>query len=441
MPPDNQTNTQPARGRNIPRFGQIKNENKKNYNMRKLSLLAAMAAVFTLVSCSNDLELDASQTDAREIGFRSFIDKGSATRSTITDKENMLGFTVTGWWDRTGAGNISDALTNANEYMFNAFDISRRESSSTIGDWTYTPVRYWPSDDIIGGGVSFFAYSPAASKSVTKGLHNYIGDAIGYTVPDPLELISSNPDVYRAKEQEDFLLARTEAMDPKTDGTIVKLNFIHALSRVKFYARTTNTNLTYVIGAVELVGVNKSGKIDIDGNLPTLKAIPTDGTFTYNDIDPNSIPVVFWTNQTDPGSIGLDMGKSPINLLGVGSDNKYHSLHGDVNALMVMPQKTTLGTIDPNDPANNTGFLIKVSYKAYLNNPDGTYFAGSKDKYEDVFFRVTDKLRSKDGNEEPFTFEIGRQYNFCIEFGSEAGDDISFDVEVKNWDLPTDVDL
>lgn len=387
-----------------------------------------MAAVFTLVSCSNDQEFDTTRNETREIGFRSFIDKGSATRATITDKENMLGFTVTGWWDRTGApgspGNISNAVTNGDEYLFNAFDISRREGS--IADWTYTPVRYWPATDIIGGGVTFFAYSPAATKSVSTGLHDYIGEPIEYTVPDPVD---SNK---KAVEQEDFLLARTVAMDGS--NSTVELNFIHALSRVKFYARTTNTNLTYVIGGVELMGVNKTGKIDIDGDTgASINPIPTTGTFSYNDTNPASTPVVFWTDQLNSGNIGLDMGESPINLLGDSSNsNKYYSLHGDINALMVLPQTTELGVIK-SDPTQNTGFLIKVSYKAYLNNPDGTYFAGSKDKYEDRYFRVTDKLRSRNGIEAPFTFEIGRQYNFCLEFGSEAGKEISFSVTVGQW--------
>lgn len=394
-----------------------------------------MTFVFTLGSCSNDRELDNAQTNSKEIGFRSFIDKGGETRATVTTKDNMLGFTVTGWWDRTGddtnPGDIANALMNGDEYLFNAYDITRRESN--LSDWTYSPLRYWPAPEVIGGGVTFFAYSPASSQGVSAGLYNYVGDPIRYTVPDP---VFENSGVKKAVDQEDFLLARTSPKDSGgniiTSGNVM-LNFAHALSRVKFFARTTNTNLTYVIGGVEMLGLAKTGEIE-------LADIPLDGKFTYNDILPSSSTVTLWTSQTDKGSIGLDMGKSPINLLG-GSDNSYHSLHGDINALMVLPQETDLGDpTDPNpDPAG--GFLIKVLYKAYLNNPDGTYFAGSKDNYEPIYFKVTDKLRSINNTEVPFTFEIGRQYNFCLTFGSEAGDPITFDVKVGGWNDAPDINL
>lgn len=366
--------------------------------MRRLYWLATVAIIFSLSSCSNDKELDNSKTNNnREIGFRSFIDKGVASRATVTTGENILGFTVTGWWDRTDkiqeegetesdskkafAAALARATTD--EYLFNAYDITRREAG--FNKWTYSPVRYWPAKDVIGGGVTFFAYSPASSKNVveetsgvyTGGLRNYTGEPIIYTVPDP----------GREEAQEDFLLARTEVMtkDDVNSNGAVELTFAHALSRVRFFARTTNTNLTYVIGGVEMLGLNKKGEIK-------LSDIPTNGTFTYSDTDPKSTPVVLWTPlSTTLGKIGIDMGESPINLLGAGAiTSGYHSLQGETNALMVLPQTTTLGNLtnpEGSDPDNPTyeGFLIKVLYKAYLNNPNGTYFAGSKDKYQAIY--------------------------------------------------------
>lgn len=411
-----------------------------------------MAAVVTLGSCSNDTELDNNRVkNEKEIGFRSLIDKGSNTRVTVATGNNILGFTLTGWWDRTdkissvgglapGDGTdatVADAVTNAiasadaNEYLFNAVDITRRETGIT--DWTYAPKRYWPADDIIGGGVAFFAYSPASTKSVTQGLHGYTGGVLEYTVP--------NPDRVEAREnaQEDFLLARTNPKNPdgsaKNSGDVA-LNFVHALSRVRFFARTTNTNLTYIIGGVEMMNLAMTGEID-------MKKIPADGSITYDDFSSSSTPVTLWGNIGNSKNIGIDMGESPINLLGIGSDaSKYYSLHGESAALMVLPQTTELGAIDKDDPSNNTGFLIKVSYKAYLNNPNtDTYFAGGKDYYEDVYFQVIDNQRSEGAISTPFTFELGRQYNFCLEFGSEAGKEITFDVNVGAWNNADPVSL
>ncbi|MDH6304947.1 hypothetical protein M2459_001684 [Parabacteroides sp. PF5-5] len=391
--------------------------------MKKIYLLAAMAVALTLGSCSNDEELNNTQKESsgKEISFRSFIDKGTDTRATIATGENILGFTVTGWWDKeneiqkakdAGASTTSAAVAeavkkaSADEYMFNAYDITRRES--VIGDWTYSPMRYWPSADIIGGGVSFFAYSPASSKNVSKGLHGFQGDKLTYTVPNPVTQAQ-----IKNTAQEDFLLAKT---DPKTDGK-VELTFAHVLSRVKFFAKTTKPNLTYIIGGVEMLDLAMTGSIDF-------KDIPTNATFApYPAVSAD--PLVLWTPDASKDKMVLDMGDSPINLL-----SDFKSLHGESNALMVLPQKTTLGS-----PTDKSGFLIKLSYKAYLNNPSGTYYAGDKNNYEDVYFMVTDLARSTDkGNNVPFTFEIGRQYNFCFTFGSEVGDDIKFDVAVSKWD-------
>lgn len=384
--------------------------------------LSTMAIAITLGSCSNDQELDNAQINNNkgEIGFRSFIDKGSGTRATVTTTSNIRGFTVTGWWDREGKGSlgISGAATAGDEYLFNAYDITHREIG--INQWEYSPKRYWPSDDIIGGGVSFFAYSPASSKNVAQGIYNYVGEPIRYTVPNNLG---------REEAQEDFLLARTGVLDAGRSDDKVSLNFAHTLSRVRFFARTTNTNLTYIIGDVQLVGLAMSGSIDIN-------KIPTDGTFTYKDSDSTSDPLVLWESEGGPEDIGIDIGDSPINLRGGVNDNEYYSLQGESNALMVLPQTTELGAVIIDDEGAITGrngFWIKVSYKAYLNNPNtGTYFAGNPTSYEDVYFQVTDELRSK-SKIAPFSFEIGRSYNFYLKFGNEAGKDITFDVNVVGW--------
>lgn len=392
--------------------------------MKKIYLLAALAATITFTSCSNDQEIDNGLTNTKAIGFRTFIDKGNGSKAAVTTGDNILSFTVTGWWDRENKKTFADALVEnkipADQYMFNAFDISRREA----GDWAYTPVRYWPAEEIIGGGITFFAYSPAASKHVTTGVKDYKGNAIAYTVPD---IYDTNN---KTQGQEDFLLARTGALTEKSDEGLnngnVQLTFAHALSRVKFSARTTNTGLTYVIGGVELVNIAKSGTID-------LAKIPVGGAFTYNDSDPTGDgPVVLWGKTGTTSDLGLDIGESPINLLG-----EYKSLLGDYNALMVLPQTTEVGAAadEGRGKTPTEGFWIKVSYKAYLNNPDkGTYFAGDKDNYEDRYFRVIDPLRSTSTDTKGFSFEIGRQYNFYLTFGDEAEDAITFEVEVGGWD-------
>ncbi|MDL2208666.1 fimbrillin family protein [Parabacteroides sp. OttesenSCG-928-O15] len=358
--------------------------------MRRMLMLAASAAVM-LTSCSNDKEIGDVEGDKNgsEINFRTLIDKGAASRATVTNSENILGFTVSGWWDKTTDGTTTElGDTNTGGYLFNAFDLTRREAGVT--DWEYDPKIYWPSS---GKGVLFYAYSPASSKNVTsgKGLYNYKGDAIEYTVPDPGE----------AEAQEDFLLARTGNLNKET----VKLNFAHALSRATFSAKKTNENITYLIKSVTLVNIKKRGTIDI-------KDIPTTGAFDYTAIKVLWVPTSEQPTDTD---IKVDLGNSPVFV----EYNEYKSILGPTNALMVLPQATNAW-----DAKEETGFAVKVEYKAYIDVADpGTYYAGTPSSYKTVHFPVEDHV-----------FEIGRQYNFALTFGAaEAGGKIGFDVQVGDW--------
>ena len=374
--------------------------------MRKFSLLAAMAAVLALSSCSNDQELNSPQTTGEEIGFRTLIDKGGDTRATITKTDNILGFTVTAWWDKMASGGpvIGSQDSDEGGYLFNAFDITRREENMGMPRWDYSPKIYWPSK---GNGVYFFAYSPASSKHVNTGLYNYEAiTKLRYTVPDPGE----------DQSQEDFLLART---GQQTGGMVI-LNFAHALSRVKFYAKK-NANLehlNYLIKSVELMNIEKEGEID-------LKDIPSNGDFDYT-----SGPLVLWESQLAPqGNINADLGESPVYV----QDDGFKSILGETNALMVLPQKTVTG--DPTNPGSD--FLVKVEYKAFIDIDDpGTYYAGTQTSYDEVYFAVPEV------GGVPFTFEIGRQYNFNLTFGTEAGAPVKFEVEsVGEWSDAPPVDL
>ncbi|MDL2320292.1 fimbrillin family protein [Alistipes sp. OttesenSCG-928-B03] len=395
--------------------------------MRKLFLMAA-AAVLTLGSCSNDKEVGDVDTKNKggEIGFRTLIDKGTATRATVTTSENILGFTVTGWWDKTddGTAKITAPTTNAG-YLFNAYDITRREAG--MDEWDYDPKLYWPAK---GSGVDFYAYSPASSKNVTKGIYNYAGAPIEYTVPDPGE----------DESQEDFMMALTKVAKDNKNGAVT-LNFAHVLSRATFSAKKTNPNITYIIRSVELVNIKKTGTLDLDGDpeagTPVPSPIPADGKFTYSTSYTPTDQLTYWDSSTGAlSNIGIDLGDSPVYV-----ENEFKSVLGPTNALMVMPQTTTYAT-DPKEDA--TGFMIKVSYKAFIDvNDPGTYYAGSKgdglETYKTAYFAVKDPMRSTTANGNvPFTFEIGRQYNFYLTFGHEAGGPISFEVKVGEWnnDIP-----
>lgn len=383
--------------------------------MKKLIFAVAIVAV-SLTACSNDKTISKAATQGKAMEFRTVTEK---SRTAVTDEANMTSFTVNGWWDYDNSNTYGDDTKGT--YLFDAFDITRNETGVT--DWDYNPKRYWPAT----GTVDFFAYSPASSINVTKGLLGYSStDArISYKVPSPAE---NNP-------QEDFLVATKFDM---TTGAVV-LNFQHALSRVRFQAAKNIEDIEYQIEGVSLVNLSSTADLEITS---TTNTFPETGGFTYG-----TTPIIYWAGYNAATTdYAVDFSGSPVSVKysDPAGTMTYTSIIGATNALMVMPQQTVLGEVYTKataDPAtdnimtpttgNEDDFYIKVSYKAFQPNGKGglIYYAGSETACKEMYLPV-----AVGGN--ALAFELGRQYTFNLLFGtgSQLGDAISFDVSVQAWD-------
>lgn len=150
-------------------------------------------------------------------------------RVAETTVDNMQYFRVSAVWDKAGMGYESFMNNQLVEKQGN--------------NWVYSPVKHWPGY----GAVSFFAYSPAASSGV--GLIELDTSAnrifIKYTVSDNFQ------------QQEDFLVATS--IDKSENP--VQLKFEHALSMVKFQARSNNIDTTFRIKKIKLTNVYSEGSI------------------------------------------------------------------------------------------------------------------------------------------------------------------------------------
>lgn len=391
--------------------------------MKKLAIMAAVG-ISALTACTNEDSIPGVGENGKEVAFRTVTDKG--TRAAVTDATNMLSFTVTGWWDQDGSKSYGNTATGS--YLFDAKDITRGEAGTT--DWDYTPKRYWP----IAGTVDFFAYSPASSKNLIKGMKGLVKATpeIKYTVP----AVGEN------EAQEDFLIATL--LDKKSGK--VTLNFQHALSRVKFEAKKAVNDIEYLIDGIELVKLNSTAEIDITAlNGSSESVFPSTGGFTYVP----ATPLVMWKNHATLADYKVDFSTSPVAV----KYNDYTSVIGVTNGLMVMPQATTLGEVYSKTDIEDKGitfaevatpvtgkencFYIKVSYKAFQGTGDEIfYYAGSATSSKEMYLPVKDPLDVGKG----LTFEIGRQYTFRLTFGDsssgtgEFGDAIDFGVTVAPWD-------
>lgn len=380
--------------------------------MKKLLIFATVASMVTM-SCSVDQTIKTPEQTGNAIDFRTLTEK--STRAAVVDAGTMTSFTVTGWWDQTAENAYGDLTKGA--YLFNAQDITRGESTAPTM-WDYNPKRYWPAV----GTVDFFAYSPASTIYMTKGLDDFseATSKISYSVLNVTELYP----------QEDFLVAK---MLDKSSGRVT-LNFHHALSRVKFQAMKNVEEIEYEIGGISLENLYSQASLDMAAvELPEI-----DG-FDYT----TGTPVVLWEDHADVYDYDLDLGDSPISV----KYDVFTSVSGATTALMVIPQETVAGEIytkadveagdaifaDLLTPKTNfeNAFYIKVSYKAFQGD---LYYAGSATEYKEMYIPV------KVGDD-PLTFEASRQYTFNITFGStggtgggDLGDVIEFGVFVEGWD-------
>ena len=209
--------------------------------------IAAMAAL-TLVSCSSD-DLDSFSDNSSKneaISFDGYLGRSAVavngTRGSEETKETLKtkGFGVFGNYI-ADAGQTSDA---------NFFKNQKVTYSGT--KWTYTPLKYWPTN----GHIDFLAYAPydantALKKTTeTSGAEQKNTSCIDFTVAD------------KAANQIDLLWANaTGQIKTNFEGTTkekVKFQFHHALSRlgytVKLSGNYSSDNATFTLKKITLAG-------------------------------------------------------------------------------------------------------------------------------------------------------------------------------------------
>ncbi|MCW4085021.1 fimbrillin family protein [Segatella copri] len=206
--------------------------------------IAAMAAL-TLVSCSSD-DLDSVSGNSSKneaISFDSYLgrsavavngSRGSELNNTTLQSKGFGVF-----------GNYSTETTTA--YGNNLFDNQPVTYDKAKSKWTYSPLKFWPSD----GHIDFLAYAP---YEVGKKLENTT--IFGFTVDEDIA------------KQKDLVWSNAtgkitaNVTSPKEK---VKFKFKHALSRlgytVKLSGNYSSNNVTFTLKDITLAG-------SADGNTP-----------------------------------------------------------------------------------------------------------------------------------------------------------------------------
>lgn len=200
--------------------------------------IAAMAAL-TLVSCSSD-DLDSFSDNSSKneaISFDGYLGRSAVAVNGSRGSEEMVTNLQT---DGFGVfGNYSKDATTA--YGNNLFENQLVTYDKSAKKWTYSPLKFWPSD----GHIDFLAYAPYdKSTTLTDGskINNFTVSGI---IADQKDLLWTNA---------------TSQITADVTSTKEKVNFQfhHALSRLGYTVKLTgdysSDNVTFTLKKITLAG-------------------------------------------------------------------------------------------------------------------------------------------------------------------------------------------
>ena len=392
----------------------------------------AMATMVLSTGCSNDEVVnDFSQENA--IQFGTYVGRGAESRGTVittdgsdntSDALTTKGFGVFAYYTGTADFNAS---THTPNFMYN------QKVTGVQGDnkitWSYSPVKYWPNNK--GDKVTFLAYAPYYEN---KTLNND-NQSLTFNI--------SNTDI---KGQEDILYLCQNTNTTNADGSCsvnhktinltkqdvddkVQFHFLHALSRVGFYAEVmvdeVNVDQTgdpddnkdsngTAVGNGDLASETKItieeieliGKFYSTGSLNLKEGIwtPTASSSEYN----FKLTTDNLVNNVFDGDADNATGAAPDADVSIRQVNKTDSY------LMIIPQDfvasgTTL--------AAGEGIKIRVKYTVVTTDANNSSNTST----------VTNDVTS---DEFVFNFEQGKAYSFNLHLGMTS---VKFSASVGEW--------
>lgn len=346
--------------------------------------IAAMAAL-TLVSCSSDdlnsLSDNSSKNEA--ISFDGYCGRSAVavngSRGSVVDikalQESTEGFGVFGNYSSTAEGTLA--------YGNSLFKNQQVTYDKTKSKWTYSPLRFWPTQ----GHIDFLAYAPYDSQYdniVTKD-----NQKLTFIVDSNIE------------NQKDLLYANAVGQTKdsiSSTGNKVKFQFAHALSKLGYKVKLSgdySSNATFNLTKITLAG-------SPDG---TTKAFYTSGKI---DLSRTNTALDLWSEYaTDRQNFDWFSGSSTV----TGTDLKHPNDNRVENKdyLFVIPQKFKTGT--------DKLYVIvtyTITYKNDTQNP------------------ITNTVYKQLSND----FEPGKAYMINLTLGLP----IEFDATVTDWERDTSID-
>lgn len=354
--------------------------------------IAAMAAL-TLVSCSSD-DLDSVSDNSSKneaISFDGYLGRSAVAVNGSRGSEVKIDQLKTGGFGVFG--NYSKETTTA--YGNSLFDNQQVTYDNDKSKWTYSPLKFWPSD----GHIDFLAYAPyVKNTTLTEGskINNF---TVSKTIADQTDLLWTNAT--------SSISANLTSAKEK-----VKFQFHHALSRLGY--------------TVKLTGDYSSGDVTF-----TLKKITLAGSST------DATKGAFYTSGT------IDLSK-PTGNANLWSDQtgkqKFDWFSGDYQV-----KSSTASHPDEPNKDKDYLFVIPQNFSEKIGgteNPDKLYVIVEYDVTYKKSGTPSTTITNKVYKQLTTNFLQGKAYNLNLTIGLP----IEFDVDVTGstgagvdgWETPGD---
>lgn len=355
--------------------------------------IAAMAAL-TLVSCSSD-DLDSFSDNSSKneaISFDGYLGRSAVavngTRGSEVTVETLKknGFGVFGNYSK-------DATTAYGNNLFENQQVTYDESA-TPAKWTYSPLKFWPSD----GHIDFLAYAPYDKSTTLTDGSKITNFTVSKTITDQKDLLWTNAtgsisaNITSAKEK-------------------VKFQFHHALSRLGYTVKLSGNysdNATFTLKKITLAGSSTDA---------TKGAFYTSGTIDLSKQNKNGD---LWSNQTGKQYFDWFSGEYKVTSPTASHPDKVDKDNRDQNEdyLFVIPQdfsKTEEGA---------DKLYVIVEYEV-------TYKSGTQTSITNKVYKqlTTNFLQGKAYN---LNLTIGLPIEFDVDVTGSMG------AGVDGWETPGD---
>ncbi len=347
--------------------------------------IAAMAAL-TLVSCSSD-DLDSVSDNSSKneaISFDGYLGRSAVAVNGSRGSEVKIDQLKTGGFGVFG--NYSKETTTA--YGNSLFDNQQVTYDNDKSKWTYSPLKFWPSD----GHIDFLAYAPyVKNTTLTEGskINNF---TVSKTIADQTDLLWTNA---------------TSSISANLTSAKEKVKFLfhHALSRLGYTVKLTgdysSDDVTFTLKKITLAGSSTDA---------TKGAFYTSGTIDLSKPNKNGD---LWSNQVGKQKFDWFSGEYKVTSSTASHPDKVDKGNRDQNEdyLFVIPQDFS----KTEDGADKLYVIVEY---------DVTYNSGTKTTITNkVYKQITQK------------FLQGKAYNLNLTIGLP----IEFDVDVTG-DINAGVD-